>query len=239
MQTPSGTFFSDADVQLIQRMGECGFIRYCEEPIDLRGHKSHVYVFGREDLTDNPDLLLMVGGKIAQVVYAHCQDDRQPCLIGWPVTGNTLAAAASMASVHLRKDFPAHERPPMIAHRVMRQQPKDHGAVGHKQAWVHGRPNLLKHCYWTVDNVATDGQTKIDNAPILEAEGYPVKQMPTLIYVDRQQGAVPRLRAAGFDQVHVVFDLLDLTYVFVELKLWSKSVASAVEEEIRANQFLV
>ena len=62
--------------------------------------------------------------------------------------------------------------------------------------------------------------------------------MPWLIFIDRQQGAVERLRSLGFNRISVALQLLDITFVFGELGLWPKSAVQAVEEEIRAHQLL-
>jgi hypothetical protein len=68
-------------------------------------------------------------------------------------------------------------------------------------------------------------------------DGYP-EPAGTLIWIDRQQGALPLLAKAGFQRVLVAYSLLDVTYVFGELGLWPKSAVKAVETEIEAHQFL-
>ena len=86
--------------------------------------------------------------------------------------------------------------------------------------------------------MATNGENKLKAAVRAEEDGYPSCQMPCLIWIDRQQGAVPRLQAAGFEKVVVVYNLLDLTFAFSEMSLWPKSAVAAVEEEIKAHQFI-
>ena len=231
MQVPSGEVYGKQDLAILLDMAKFGFVRYSETPFKLKsGILSNVYVFGREDLTDNPQLEWLVGAKIASIVYNHTHnlDNRQPCLIGIPTAGNALAQAAAMVS------FQLHRLSLPIAHRVMLEQLKQHGA---HSTWVNGKPNLNRQRYWMVDNVATDGKSKLEIAEKLEADGYPAKQMPCLIWIDRQQGAVPRLKAAGFEQVIVVYNLLDITYAFGVMGLWPKSAVTAVEEEIKAHQF--
>jgi orotate phosphoribosyltransferase len=218
-------------------MAAAGFVRHSDTPFKLKsGIMSHVYVFGREDLTDNPELGMAVGHAIARIVFLHIDvdDNRQPCLIGIPTAGNALAAAASLASLQERKRVPWPARP--IAYRIMREQLKQHGA---HSTWVNGKPDLDKHNYWLVDNVATDGKSKFEAAEKLEQDGYPAKQMPCLIWIDRQQGAIPRLKAAGFRSVIVVYNLLDITFAFGEMGMWPKDAVKAVEEEIAAHQFKV
>ncbi len=235
MQVPSGREFDRADLDIVRRMGEVGLVEYRDEPFTLvSGIQSHVYVNGRQDLTDHPDLVWKVGRKLAEVVYEHTHGHIwAQCLIGVPVVGRTFAQAASMASVQLRGE--SHERLLPIFFRVMRESKKQHGA---HQKWIEG-DYTPSHRYWLVDNVATNGESKLKAADRAEEDGYPSRQMPCLIWIDRQQGAVPRLQAAGFGKIVVVYNLLDITFAFSEMGLWPDSAVVAVKEEIRAHQFRV
>ena len=87
-----------------------------------------------------------------------------------------------------------------------------------------------------MDNVVTDGQSKFEAVERLRASGYPVDEMPSLIFVDRQQGGIRRMEEAGFKNIVVAYRLLDLTFAFGELKLWPKEAVRAVEQEIKAHQ---
>lgn len=240
MQVPSGSIYSEYDLELLRRMAQYGFVRHADQPFRLRsGIESCVYVFGREDLTDHPDLEMLVGRKVAEVVFRdRSVTDRQPCLIGLPTAGTAIAQAAAMVSFWrgaIGEAVPDIE----ICHRIMRETKKRaHGASQHQGFWVNGRPDLDRHTYWGADNVATDGQTKVDAALRLVEDGYPAYEMPWLIFIDRQQGAVERLRSLGFNRISVALQLLDITFVFGELGLWPKSAVQAVEEEIRAHQLL-
>lgn len=234
IQVPSGRVLDRTDLGIIRRMGEVGLVEHRDEPFTLAsGIKSHVYVKGRQDLTDHPDLVWKVGRKLAEVVYERAGGHVfTQCLIGVPVVGRTFAQAASMASVQIRGESPHRLQP--LTFRVMREQKKDHGP--HKGRWIEG--NYDPSCrYWLVDNVATNGDSKFKAAERAEEDGYPSRQMPCLIWIDRQQGAVPRLKAAGFEKVVVVYDLLDITFAYGEMGLWPKSAVAAVEEEIKAHQF--
>ncbi|MDO8557673.1 MAG: hypothetical protein Q7S09_00580 [bacterium] len=231
--TPSGTIFSDADIQILKLMAAYGFVRRSETPFKLKsGIFSHVYVSGREDFTDHSDLEWPIGEKIARKVWEYARpEDRQPCLIGIPTAGTALAQAAAMASFRMERrktDLP-------INHRLMREVQKWYGA--HQHSWVNGKPDLARHTYWMVDNVATDGQSKIEATEKLAQDGYPVNDMPCLIFIDRQQGAIAQLERAGFRRIVVVYNLLDITYALGEIDIWPKSMVSAVEEEIHAHQF--
>jgi len=222
-------------------MAEYKFVSYSNKPFTLKsGIESRVYVFGREDLTDNTELEWEVGLKVAKLVYtthADVDENKRQILIGIPTAGNAIAQAGAMASmqIQLRRDPGTWTSNP-IGHRIMREQLKQHGA---HHTWVNGKPNLEEHRYWMVDNVATDGQSKFEAAEKLEADGYPAKLMPCLIWIDRQQGAVERLKNGGFANVIVAFNLLDITFAFGELEMWPKSAVAAVEEEIKAHQFKV
>lgn len=240
LETPSGQKFSPEDLHLLSLMQEHGFVQYRTEPVILKsGIPSHVYVFGREDLTDHPELEWYVGLKIVQLVVgyhtAHADDwpDAQKsaaCLIGMPTAGTALAQAAAMVAWRNGITMPGGGR---ICHRLMREVKKTHGA---HQAWVNG-PYREDYAFWGIDNVATDGQTKINGAGRLDEDGYPSRQMPWLIFVDRQQGALERLRSLGFERLVVGFNLLDLTYALGDMKLWPRASVRAVEEEIAAHQF--
>lgn len=235
MQVPSGAEYSYGDLEILREMANVGFVKHSDSPFVLKlGIESHVYVFGREDLTDNPHLEVMVGEKIADVVNeTRRSDGRQPCLIGIPTAGTPLAQAASMMDVTKRGTLRVRGRQP-ICHRIMRETLKQHGA---HRSWINGNPNTELHVYWWVDNVATDGTSKFEAADKAKEQGYP-ERLPVLIWIDRQQGAVERLHRGGFKQVFVVYQLLDVTFAFGELGLWPKSAVKAVEEEIKAHQLL-
>ncbi|MGD0328517.1 MAG: hypothetical protein ABSB00_02255 [Minisyncoccia bacterium] len=227
--------YTSHDILLLKKANEVGSIVYREKPFTLTsGIESNIYVFLRGDLTDCPVLLKMAGQKIANAVDENitCADN-QPNLIGLPTAGTALAIAASMASIELHESNPCF---PLIACRVMREKlKKEHGA---NDRWVNGEvPDLKKFTFWTVDNIGTDGGTKVKQAEHLEEDGYPSKDMPQLIFVDRQQGTIKRLQAAGFKRIVVCYNLLDITFVYSEFGLWPKETVKRVEEEIKAHQF--
>ncbi len=236
MQVPSGRTYAPFDVEVLRRLAVYRFLAHRDQPFKLKsGIMSNVYVFGREDLTDHPDLEWLIGGRICRDIWANTQPgDRQHCLIGFPTAGTALAQSAAMASWQLVMAGGAEGS--VICHRVMREALKSHGA---HPSWVNGDPDPERHTYWGVDNVATDGQTKIEGGAKLAEQGYPpIGQMGWYIFVDRQQGAVERLKRLGFERLVVGYRLLDVTFAFGELGLWPKSAVQAVEEEIREHQRL-
>lgn len=245
MDLPSGRKLSDDDIALLTYMHVFGFVRYSHEPFTLAsGIASNVYVFGREDLTDHPELLHFVGQKIAWMVYQAIppkfEDDRSPCLIGLPTAGYALAQAATTSAYYLKamfeRDIFGHPLPD-ISFRVMREALKKRGPGAH-QTWINGQPNEKYQTYWMVDNVMTNGQTKIDAAEKWRESGYPHRP-PVIVLVDRCQGALENLRRKGFEQVHVCFNLLDMAYFYGKIGLWPKNVVSAVETEIQEHQLLM
>jgi orotate phosphoribosyltransferase len=232
--TPSGAIYRPDDLELLRYAARVKFVAYNPQPFTLKsGVKSNVYVYGREDLTDNPGFEWLVGRKLAQVVCQHTEPETpQPCLIGIPTAGTALSQAAAMVSWRERILTPSGQ---VVCHRTMRETLKSHGA---HPDWVNGRATATQR-YWVVDNVATNGDSKVEVLPKLRQSGYLGDQEfpPVLIFVDRQQGAVERLTKAGFNTVVVAYQLLDLAFAFQHMGLWPREVVQQVEEEIRAHQF--
>ncbi|OGY96969.1 MAG: hypothetical protein A2122_00025 [Candidatus Liptonbacteria bacterium GWB1_49_6] len=231
MDVPSGRKFSALDIEIVRLIGKYRFVRREEEPIRLvSGITSHVYVSGRESLTDHPDFEWLVGRKIAETIWKSFSYDTLPkCLIGIPVAGAALAQAAAMYT---------HDVPLMsfrsICHRTMRQIKKEHGT---HHTWVDGAPDPMHYSYGAIDNTATNGGSKVKARTRLLEDGYPVNDMFWMIFVDRGQGAVPRLATLGFTNLIVVYILLDIVYAFGELGLWPKEHVKAVKEEMAVFQF--
>ena len=235
-KVPSGRIFDHQDLALFELMHQYKFIEWRENPFTLNsGIKSHVYVFGREDLTDNPQFTWEVGKVIANIIKENAlPTDKQICLIGIPTAGTAMAQAASMVS--FCDGIIVGEKP--ICYRIMREiQKSGHGDKSHQQNWVNGRPDVAKHTYVTLDNVVTDGASKFQANERLAQSGYPVKEMPSFIFINRQQGGVQKMEEKGFKRIIVAYKLLDITFVLGELRFWPKEAVQQVEEEIKAHQF--
>ena len=234
---PSGVEYATLDLALLRMMAECGFIRWSEEPFTLRsGIESHVYVFGREDLTDNPDLSWLVGQKLCHFLtaeYVRRNERRMPNLIGIPVAGTALAAATSFTSEASGYITPCSF--PRMNWRLMREYQKAHGA--HKDGFVYGKPNPERYWHIAIDNVVTNGKSKEEAAEHFDADGYDGKGMTNVIFIERQQGGIARLRAKGFTDLLVVYNLLDITFAYRQLDLWPVEALAKVEAEIKAHQF--
>jgi orotate phosphoribosyltransferase len=236
---PSGKELTWTDRAMFSYMHKFGFIKYSEDPFVLKsGIQSNVYVYGREDVTDNPGFERELGQKISTAVF-HVMETAYPdgqtwraCLVGVPTAGTVLAQAAS--SIFWYSGYPEVEASmrTRVCHRVMRETKKTYGA---HQTWINGRPSP-EFTYWLVDNVATDGQSKIEARDKLAEDGYPTQDTYCLILVDRQQGAVQRLQKLGlFKEVIVLYNLLDITFALGEMGLWPKDAVEKVREEITAH----
>jgi len=240
MQVPSGRVFGDLDLQIMRLSAKYNFVRTSAEPFTLKsGVKSNVYVYvsGRDDLTDHPDLEWLVGRKIASLVLQNALergDLKKQCLIGLPTAGTALAQAAAMVNWSCQRLFVGANEEPRIIHRIMREALKTHGA---HPDWVNGKPQPDSHTYWGVDNVATDGGTKMEAREHFRESGYP-EVMPAFIWIDRQQGAIVRLKRAGFSVIVVAYELLDVTFALGELGFWPKEIVRSVEVEIKAHQLI-
>lgn len=230
---PSGAIYLPDDLELMRYAGRVGFVRYSASGFILKsGIHSNVYVMGRDDLTDHPGLGWLTGRKVATVVCQNtAANEPQPCLVGLPTAGTSLAVNASLVSWREQIKTPAGHT---ICYRLMREALKKHGA--HPE-WVNGAatPSLTE---WFIDNVATDGKTKEEahgkfvESGRIKADYFP----PVLIFIDRQQGAVQRLQAFGFTKVVVAYHLLDVAFAFQAMGLWPKDVVASVEKEIEAHQ---
>ena len=208
----------------VTMLAKAGTVRWSDKPFKLKSSiNSRVYVFGRDDVTDNPSLGRCVGHEIVRAAQEYLQSDaggRQICAIGIPTAGTAFAAAASLWG--------------NCSYRIMRESKKAYGA---HQTWVNGRPDLNRHVYFTVDNVITDGASKLEAIEHLIEDGYPAPEMLHLTFIDRQQGGLEKLRAQGY-RAEAVFNLLDLVWAFGELGLWDKDRVKAVEDEIEAHRSL-
>jgi orotate phosphoribosyltransferase len=207
--------------RLVRDLLHAGFITWSDDPFTLKsGVRSHVYVNGRNDLTERPLLLREVGRAIGELALEHCPPSKQLCLIGIPTAGSALAQAGSFC-------FPSK-----IIFRPMRSVKKGHGK---EHAWVDGAPSD-QHAYMTVDNVITDGKSKFETIDRLREDGYPVDDMIHLVLVDRDQGGSRVLEDAGV-RLESVFSLLGLARYFASMGLWSSEQADQVRKEVEAHQF--
>lgn len=234
MQVPSGRDFDSYDVRFVQLTVRCGFIRGDREPVfgTRAGAMTRVYIGGREDLTEHPELEWLVGRIIAGRILedAHSREDlRQQCLIGIPTAGTPLAQAAAMASYRLQEN----NEPPRIIHHAMRESLKTHG-IHH--GWMNGKYDS-SHTYWLVDNTVGPfaGSKLLARTHLLES-GYRIDDIRTLLLVDRQEGGIERMKQERFQHIAVVYKILDILWLIDFLGLWPKATVQAIEAEIKSHQ---
>ena len=220
---PSGAQFDFRAQTLVWELGEVGFITWSREPFKLKsGIMSHVYVHGRQDLTDHPQILKHLGQAIAKSIRAGAiaRNGNMPCLIGVPMAGNALAQAAAFMSSDT------------MCFRVMRPVKKSHGV---NQTWVDGEPDPGRHEYIGIEGVVTSGASVIEAAGRLQEDGYP-RDMTFYVVVDRGQGGMKKLAEAGIS-AEALFTLRDLAYVLWQLNKWTGAQYRTVVEEVAAHQF--
>ena len=227
MKALSGRYFSNSDLHLVRMMHDYGFLSYDEEPIVLNsGINTRFYVGGRHDVTDHPDFEWSLGSKMASLIYQHARkehDTKTQCLIGVPTGGTVIAQATAMvgAKANRHKGF---------CHRIMRESLKKHGKG---KTWVSGKPEPVLHTYWLVDNTMTTGKSILRAIRRLKKDGYPVANLRIMVAVDRQQGGMEALKAAGYHRVVSAFNLSDLAYVSQQLHCWTTSVVQALKVELQ------
>jgi orotate phosphoribosyltransferase len=231
LEVPSGKTFDRLDLQIAAAMAKHKSIRLLDESKPgVSGVSLWSYVELRDDLTDHPDFVWLVGRKIAlflrqlperegQFNTAVLSGD-QLCLIGVPVAGAPLAQAASMVSQGEGIFF--GDQP--ICHRAMREAEKR----GKSGQWMNGPPRK-NHYYCLIDNAMTTGLS-IRTARERLAIAYP--GMPCVVLVDRQQGGTEKT-----PNTFAIYNLFDLAYAFWRLDLWTKAQFMKVEKEIQVNQF--
>lgn len=224
--TPSGELLSPKDNNLIAMMHEHGCVRFFEEPVRLKsGIFSHFYVSTRNEITDHPDLGLMIGGKIAQVVTGYTrktQPGNTACLIGIPSAGTNLAAAAAYAALH-------NDTYCRICYRVIRPRRKKYGI--HK-TWIDGKPNP-NHFYFLVENVATTGTSVINAQKKMIADGYP-GNTPCIILVDRNPNGktASRLQEKSITPIPI-FSLVNIAAALHQKGIWAEEILATAMTEAR------
>ncbi len=233
LKTPSGRQYGHDEVSLVKAMVHHGMLEWTDEPFTLKsGIKSHIYFHGRNDLTDNPQLMRQCGALIGRVLMGlTVGHTRQRILIGVPTAANGFAASVTH---YTQPSFGFQD----IGFRVMREKLKEsHGSSTQRGYWVNGRPNTDLHYYATIENVVTSGASLLEALDRLESDGYPISEMPHLVFMDREQGGVRRVLKEGF-YVHALFRLLDVVWALKELEVagWDEDRYQAVKDEIEAHQ---
>ena len=225
------------DTRIFQKFGQYNVVRWSDERISLRsGGESHVYVSGREDFTDHPDLLEFLGLKMAVLVSEQSMDtNRQPCCIGIPTAGPALAQAASMVSQQEKKDPYSRVRR-TVCFRTMREVVKSHGL--HADSWMNGVADVEHHTYWLVDNAITTGASVQEARAKLLESGYPTEDISVFLMVDLQQGGVEKLREVGFSRIVVAYTIVQIVEFLTEAKHWPNVRLEQLRKDIQVPELV-
>jgi orotate phosphoribosyltransferase len=205
-------------------------VHWNDSPVTLKsGVKSHVYVSARAELTEDSELLYMIGEKIARTVQGEHERDneeRRPCFIGIPTAGTPLATAVALASY---RECIRYNRQ-TAGSRIMYEQRKFHGLdIG----WIAGGPiDFNEWRVWLLDNTVTDGGTKEEVLRHLEEDGIPRNEISAIVLIDRQQGGLEAMQAMGLKRVIALYSILDVARAFEKMGHWDSKRLSAVEKEI-------
>jgi uridine monophosphate synthetase len=159
----------------------------------------------------HPDVLRDVGGLLAAEVH-RCGGQR---IAGIPYAGLPLAVAASLAGTI-----------PLI---YARREEKTYGTKRRIEGTFEPRERVV-----VIDDIITDGASKLEAIEPLEAAGLVVRDL--VVLVDREQGGRERLAARGY----ALHALLTISRCFDELEraaLVAPEVLRSAREFVKTAHF--
>ena len=231
LHVPSGREFGTLDMQIMDVAAETGFVKWHEQPKELAsGRKSHVYVNGREDTTENPHFLRLCCRRIlldTKKIMDGLGDSRSPRFIGIPHVAHGWTPAITMVDkydVITGRD---------ACHAIMRSELKKHGA---HQKWIARTADSAVYCDIQFDNAVTDKGSKDTATAHMIEDGMDMSDVIGMVFVDRQQGGLKAMESLRYRLVHANYLLLDMVFAFQELGRWPADATERVEREIAANQ---
>jgi orotate phosphoribosyltransferase len=232
LKVPSGREFGRLDMDIMTASADVGFVKWYDEPRTLAsGRKSHIYVEGRQDLTENPHVLRLMSRRIlidTKRIMDDTNDMRRPRFIGIPHVAHGWTPSIAMVDEY--EDIT--ERHACFA--ILRSEPKGHG--GRKGEWIAWNNQPDKFLNILFDNTVTDSGSKKTAGAHLLVEGCPPEEVGAMVFVDRQQGGLNEMVGMHFLFVYANYFLLDIAYAFQHIGKWPTDAAEQVDKEIKENQ---